>query len=686
MAKIGGYSTLSNLTDASWSRVRHRAVLLRQCRAHTRCKGLLVALYEREDSGLGQWVETTLVQGLAAHDTWNWIVRLIAKQYPGAFTAVPLRRRGSQRPEQPPCVPAPCRALVGDGRWLQFSQTSERLWVAFMRALGLEWMLDDPKWKDAATDDDIDVREAFWERMIEAVRTKTVAEWNQVFDDDPDVFAEIFRHGTELLQHPQMVHNRQVVSMTDPELGDVTQPGPLAHGGDPGVGPTVGAEAQRTRRGAPDDAHGARRRAPPATAPSDPPLAGVTIVELGTFYAAPFGTTLLTDYGARVIKVEQLDGDPMRWIMPFPEAGGIKVLQGKESVAVDVHTDAGREIVLRIRASRRRGAAVVPRRCRRTPRVRRRDPARDQPGPRVPERTGIRRRRSLRSPARVRADDRRGHRARAAQCRHFDPRARPTSRWTRSRRTRCDSVAAAMGVGHADGFSALGVATALALGLVARERGAPGQSMLTTMLNTVAHAISEDMVEYEGRGPAATADPEMFGLNARYRLYETAAGWVFLAAPMPREWEPLAAALAPHGGLADDDRFATEDDRTRNDAALADVLGAIFRSRPAAEWERDLTAQDVACVVSEEGSPDGLIMDGDDALGRTMDIVVDLEHPVIGAYPRLKPLGEVVALGRAHRWRTAGRPTHERRARGDRVLGRADRRPARSGCHRRMTP
>ncbi len=133
----------------------------------------------------------------------------------------------------------------------------------------------------------------------------------------------------------------------------------------------------------------------------------------------------------------------------------------------------------------------------------------------------------------------------------------------------------------------------------------------------------------------------MFGLNARYRLYEAADGWVFLAAPMPRDWEPLAAALAPHGDFTRDERFATEDDRTRNDAALANVLTAIFRSRPATDWERELTAQDVACVVAEKGSPDGLIMDGDDALGRTMDIVVDLEHPVIGAYPRLTPLAKL---------------------------------------------
>jgi crotonobetainyl-CoA:carnitine CoA-transferase CaiB-like acyl-CoA transferase len=189
---------------------------------------------------------------------------------------------------------------------------------------------------------------------------------------------------------------------------------------------------------------------------------------------------------------------------------------------------------------------------------------------------------------------------------------------------------AALGVGNSDGFSALGAGTALALGLLARKRGAPGQSMLTTMLNTVAHAISEDMVEYDGRDAAPTVDPDLFGLHARYRLYETADGWVFLAAPTAREFDDLAAALAPYGEV---DR--TDDDR------CAESLGAIFKRRPAVDWERELTARDVACVVAERTSPDAAIMEGDDCLGRMMGIVVDLEHPVIGEYPRLTPLARM---------------------------------------------
>jgi len=43
------------------------------------------------------------------------------------------------------------------------------------------------------------------------------------------------------------------------------------------------------------------------------PLAGIRILELGSFIAGPFAGQLLGDYGAEVVKVETPgSGDPMR--------------------------------------------------------------------------------------------------------------------------------------------------------------------------------------------------------------------------------------------------------------------------------------------------------------------------------------------------------------------------------------
>ena len=271
----------------------------------------------------------------------------IARQFPEAFQSAALIDEGSTVPNNSLFFRL-LAALSADGRWLQFSQTTQRLFVAFMRVIELDWMFDDPKWSTVPDFDDIEQRGEFFALMLAAVKAKTAAEWNEVFDREPDVWAEIFRDGSELLHHPQLEHDGSVVSIDDPARGPVLQPGPMVKlASTPGV----------IERSAPAlDEHGAALRAAPPTTPSTttapskaaddaPPLAGITVLELGTYYAAPYGATLLADLGARVIKVEQLDGDPIRHIVPFPEIGAIKVLLGKECVAVDIHTDAGREIV-----------------------------------------------------------------------------------------------------------------------------------------------------------------------------------------------------------------------------------------------------------------------------------------------------------------------------------------------------
>ena len=91
---------------------------------------------------------------------------------------------------------------------------------------------------------------------------------------------------------------------------------------------------------------------PPIAIPSPgAPLAGVTVVELAWFYAAPFGLALMADLGARVIKVEGPEGDPHRNQGAVPEWAGVKGLAGKESVVIDYRTPEGAEILHRLVAS-----------------------------------------------------------------------------------------------------------------------------------------------------------------------------------------------------------------------------------------------------------------------------------------------------------------------------------------------
>src|SRR2546430_13748828 len=50
---------------------------------------------------------------------------------------------------------------------------------------------------------------------------------------------------------------------------------------------------------------------------SSRPFAGIEVVEFGQFIAVPFCAQLLAEGGARVTKVEALEGDPVRQLSPL---------------------------------------------------------------------------------------------------------------------------------------------------------------------------------------------------------------------------------------------------------------------------------------------------------------------------------------------------------------------------------
>ena len=78
------------------------------------------------------------------------------------------------------------------------------------------------------------------------------------------------------------------------------------------------------------------------------PLTGIKVVELATIIAAPLGASYLADMGAEVVKVEQLGGDPYRG--QGMGIGSARVNAGKKSISVDLKSDEGKEIVLKLLA------------------------------------------------------------------------------------------------------------------------------------------------------------------------------------------------------------------------------------------------------------------------------------------------------------------------------------------------
>jgi crotonobetainyl-CoA:carnitine CoA-transferase CaiB-like acyl-CoA transferase len=86
------------------------------------------------------------------------------------------------------------------------------------------------------------------------------------------------------------------------------------------------------------------------------PLAGINVVDFSEHGFVPSGAAALGDWGADVVKIERLEGDPMRSVIRnglSPPADGVDYLfemanRNKRAIALDVTTPAGRDVFERL--------------------------------------------------------------------------------------------------------------------------------------------------------------------------------------------------------------------------------------------------------------------------------------------------------------------------------------------------
>jgi crotonobetainyl-CoA:carnitine CoA-transferase CaiB-like acyl-CoA transferase len=618
LARVQGYEALvaakAGLLAYS-DRPRYSAILGASFAAsQAALQGILAALYARGTTSGGQKVETSLVQVLSAYDLYGWLT----PQLTGAMAEAV--RSGSTY--------ASIMGLVGftsDGRWLQFSNFRPHLAAAFLEAIGLT------DWYRAATERS-EPPEVINETVLRRLHEKTLDEWMDIFLLSDDVGVEPYRTPLEAMDHPQMVHNGHVIDVADPVLGKTRQLGPLvrlsATCAAPGRGaPALGEDTEYAEFPRPTTAARPRKAVSSAG-----PLAGVTVLELAWFYAAPFGTALLADLGARVIKIESATGDPHRYQNRLPEFSGVKGLQGKESVVVDYRQPEGREILRKLVAR----ADVVMRNYRQQSSLAAGDDY-DSLQPINPDQVylyaaaygsdGPYTTRPAFAPTMGVAA---GQRAFQLGWRTALGDARPVTFEEGMAALSVQRSNSGGPTANADAAAALVVATAQLLGLVARQRTGKGQYAETTMLCSNAYVVSSEFIDYDGRQAMAHHDEN--GVNALYRLYQTRDGWVFLAAPLPSEWPRVSQVL----GLGQDDRFATAEGRAHHDVELSSAIGEVLREYAAAEWERRLRQADVGCVeVSQVPLSEFTISS---PTVRENGFVAEVTHPLFGNHLRHGPV------------------------------------------------
>jgi len=586
--------------------------------AHMAVSGSLAALIAREQTGRGQRVEATLLQGLNPLDyfgTMHW--QYAQRPQPGATTAsagVGASRYSFFVPTQ-------------DGRWVIFTQMLPHQAHALSRAVGIDDTLDDPRFAQQPQFATAEDAQEWEDRLWDAMATKPYEHWEKVFLDDPNIAFELARFSEEGLDHQQIRHNGESVRLEHPTLGPIDQIGPLARFRDTPA--TIRLPAPEVGQNAGGFGASTRPPSPPGSDALEHPLSGVTIVELGYFYAMPYGVTMAAALGARVIKIEGATGDPMRSSFGPPETGAAKTMEGKESIALDLQTPEGRAIVQKIVAKAdvfvngfRSGVA-------------------ERMGLDYATLSALNPRLLYVHAAGYGVDGPLAHRPIYAQVAQAIAGSigRYAGRWLDPEFTKTLSTMEAQVVvlprlrGPVDGDAnaALGVFSSILFGLFDQRRTGQGQFLSTTMIGGNAWAYADDFLRYKGKPALPTVDEDNLGLHALYRLYNTGNGWVFLASPRQVEWEALVSAL-DRPELAADPRFATNDDRRANDTDLAAVLSEILRTRTAAEWEARLAPSGIACVEAFQGSASEFTCT--DPVLRETGLTVEVEHPLFGTIVR----------------------------------------------------
>jgi crotonobetainyl-CoA:carnitine CoA-transferase CaiB-like acyl-CoA transferase len=145
--------------------------------------------------------------------------------------------------------------------------------------------------------------------------------------------------------------------------------------------------------------------------------------------------------------------------------------------------------------------------------------------------------------------------------------------------------------GATDQFGAAMFALGITAALVARERTGVGQHVEVSLLGSTLALQGRQVARYLKTGKQGRASARRSPLYSHYR---TADGWIAIAAHHPRNWRPLCEALGARD-LIDDERFSGPWERFRNADALESRLETIFAARTTNEWLSALVDHDVAC-------------------------------------------------------------------------------------------
>ena len=380
--------------------------------------------------------------------------------------------------------------------------------------------------------------------------------------------------------------NQMRLELHHPELGRIEMPGlPLKLSATPGAVHHL-LEDTTIDHLAP---HAPLLPSYPAERQGVGPLAGIRILDLGAFIAGTFAPTILASYGADVVKVEPLEGDPFR-------IAGLQFVghnRGKRGLAIDLKTEDGKEAFFDL--------------------VRVSDVVLDNYRIGVRERLGIDYEALRQVNPRIISCSVSGYGpvGPLAADPGFDPLLQARSGMMAAQGGDGEPVFYTVAVN--DSASAMMAAFGIVAALHARERTGLGQDVLTCLVNQSILCQSGELTWYEGRPANAPGARDRLGSSAIQRFYECSDGWIAISCTQPEQFPQLCIALGhpEWAGRIIAERATQEPAEGTLATQIADVLHGmtrevaldrlLARSVPAApalraaEWFSDPFAEENHC-------------------------------------------------------------------------------------------
>ncbi len=342
------------------------------------------------------------------------------------------------------------------------------------------------------------------------------------------------------------------------------------------------------------------------------PLSGIRVLELGTMIAGPVVGTLLSDFGAEIIKIEQPDGgDPIRNIGPFCEGESLwwnVEGRNKKSVTLDMRRPEGQAVLRQLVKE----ADVLVENFR--------------PGTMAKWNVGWDDLKEVNPSLIMVSVSGYGQTGPYATKPAFDRIALAFAGMLNITGF-ADRAPVRPGVAMADYQSALFGAFAAMIALFHREaRGGTGQHVDVSLFESVFRFTDIMITAADKVGIKRTRRGNLHFAAAPGDHFETCDGRYIV---MTISNNPLFAKLAAAMGqpaLAQDERFATHDARWINITEVNALVG---------EWIRSMPVNDVIDILEGYGLPHSLVYSVDDILAdphyAARGSIATLDHPKIGA-------------------------------------------------------